>query len=50
MQAARDATFPACNADLGGKTYCFLNKVAMTEFMKDPTGNLAKAQAYYSKL
>jgi hypothetical protein len=38
------------NADVGGKTYCFISKVAMTEFMKDPTGNLAKAQAYYSKL
>jgi YHS domain-containing protein len=33
------------NADVGGKTYCFISKVAMTEFMKDPTGNLAKAQA-----
>jgi YHS domain-containing protein len=38
------------NAQLQGKTYCFLNKVAMTEFMKDPTGNLAKAQAHYSKI
>jgi hypothetical protein len=38
------------NAQLQGKTYCFFNKVAMTEFMKDPTGNLGKAQAYYSKM
>jgi hypothetical protein len=38
------------NAQLQGKTYCFIDKVAMTEFMKDPTGNLAKAQAYYSKI
>jgi YHS domain-containing protein len=38
------------NAQLQGKTYCFFNKVAMTEFMKDPTGNLAKAQAHYSKI
>ena len=36
------------NAQLNGKTYCFGSKDAMTEFMKDPTGNLAKAQTYYS--
>lgn len=37
------------NAQLQGKTYCFGSKEAMAEFMKDPTGNLAKAQGYYSK-
>jgi len=37
------------NAELQGKTYCFGSKEAMAEFMKDPTANLAKAQAYYSK-
>ena len=37
------------NAKLQGKTYCFGSKEAMAEFMKDPTANLAKAQAYYSK-
>jgi YHS domain-containing protein len=37
------------NAQLQGKTYCFGSKEAMAEFMKDPTTNLAKAQAYYSK-
>jgi len=37
------------NAQLNGKTYCFGSKEAMAEFMKDPTGNLAKAQTYYSK-
>ena len=37
------------NAQLQGKTYCFGSKEAMAEFMKNPTGNLAKAQAYYSK-
>ena len=42
------ATDCAINAQLNGKTYCFGSKDAMTEFMKDPTGNLAKAQAYYS--
>ena len=37
------------NAELQGKTYCFGSKEAMTEFMKNPTENLAKAQAYYSQ-
>ena len=37
------------NATLDGKTYCFGSKEAMTQFMADPSGNLAKAQAYYSK-
>ena len=36
------------NAQLQGKTYCFGCKDAMTEFMKNPTENLAKAQTYYS--
>ena len=36
------------NAQLNGKTYCFGSKEAMTEFMKNPTANLAKAQTYYS--
>ena len=37
------------NAQLQGKTYCFGSKEAMTQFMADPSGNLAKAQAYYSR-
>ena len=37
------------NAQLQGKTYCFGSKEAMTQFIADPSGNLAKAQAYYSK-
>ena len=37
------------NAQLEGKTYCFGSNEAMTEFMKSPKENLAKAQAYYSK-
>ena len=37
------------NAQVSGKTYCFGSKEAMAEFMKNPTENLAKAQAYYSK-
>jgi YHS domain-containing protein len=36
------------NAQIQGKTYCFGSKEAMTQFMADPTGNLAKAQAYYT--
>ncbi len=35
------------NMEIQGKTYCFGSKEAMTQFMADPTGNLAKAQAYY---
>jgi len=37
------------NAQLQGKTYCFSSTSALTQFMADPSGNLAKAQAYYSK-
>jgi YHS domain-containing protein len=33
---------------IDGKTYCFGNELAKTLFMKDPQGNLAKAQSYYS--
>jgi hypothetical protein len=28
---------------------CFGSEAAKTEFMKDPKGNMAKAQEYYSK-
>ena len=37
------------NAQIQGKTYCFGSQSALTQFMADPSGNLAKAQAYYSK-
>ncbi len=37
------------NATIDGKTYCFGNEQAKTDFMKDPKGNLAKAQGFYSK-
>ena len=37
------------NAQVQGKTYCFGSTSALTQFMADPSGNLAKAQAYYSK-
>ena len=36
------------NGEIGGKTYCFGNEEAKTTFMKDPQGNLAKAQSYLS--
>lgn len=34
------------NGQIGGKTYCFGSEAAKTAFMKDPQGNLAKAEAY----
>ena len=37
------------NAELKGKTYCFGNEQARTDFMKDPSANLAKAETYYKK-
>ena len=37
------------NGQYLGKTYCFGSNEAMTQFMKSPKENLAKAQAYYSK-
>jgi YHS domain-containing protein len=36
------------NTEIQGKTYCFGSKEAMTQFMADPSGNMGKAQAYYS--
>jgi YHS domain-containing protein len=37
------------NGQIGGKTYCFGSEEAKTTFMKDPKGNLAKAEAYSMK-
>lgn len=37
------------NGQIGGKTYCFGSEAAKTTFMKDPQGNLAKAQDFMSK-
>jgi YHS domain-containing protein len=37
------------NTKIDGKTYCFGNEAAKTEFMKDPAGNLAKAKQNMSK-
>lgn len=35
--------------EIGGKTYCFGNEAARTEFMKDPQANIAKAQSAYQQ-
>jgi hypothetical protein len=37
------------NEVIAGRSYCFANAEAKTMFMKDATGNLAKAQAFYSQ-
>ena len=37
------------NEVIAGRSYCFANAEAKTMFMKDSTGNLAKAQAFYSQ-
>jgi YHS domain-containing protein len=33
---------------INGRTYCFGNEVAKQIFMKDPEGNLVKAEVYYA--
>ena len=47
-QGAEIKTDCSVNAMLDGKTYCFGNEDAKTEFMKDPQGHLAKAKETYS--
>jgi YHS domain-containing protein len=37
------------SAPYKGKTYCFGNEQAKSDFLKDPAANLAKAEAYYGK-
>ena len=37
------------SSKIDGKTYCFGSEEAKTTFMKDPKGNLAKAEAYRMK-
>lgn len=34
------------SSDINGKTYCFGNEEAKTEFMKDAAGNIDKATAF----
>ncbi len=36
------------NATYKGKTYCFGSEQARTDFMKDPSANLAKAESFYA--
>ena len=49
LAAGKDTqTDCSINAQLQGRTYCFGNKEAMNEFMRNPKDNLAKAQSYYS--
>jgi len=48
LAAGKDTpTDCSINSQIQGKTYCFGSQEAMAEFMKNPTANLAKAQAYY---
>ena len=35
------------NATIKGKTYCFSSEDAKNQFMKNPSGNLAKAESFY---
>jgi YHS domain-containing protein len=35
------------NTTIKGKTYCFSNEQAKSEFMKNPDANLAKAETFY---
>jgi len=37
------------NGTYKGKTYCFGNEAAKTEFFKNPSENLAKAEKFYKK-
>ena len=40
----------AINGEVNGKTYCFGSEQAKTDFMKNPTANVKKAEKFYSKL
>jgi YHS domain-containing protein len=35
------------NSEFRGRTYCFGSPEAQTNFMKNPSGNLAKAESFY---
>ena len=43
------ATNCSVNTIYRGKTYCFGNEQAKTQFLKNPRANLAKAQTFYRK-
>src|SRR5215831_2473793 len=35
------------NSEFRGSTYCVSSRESQTNFMKDPSGNLAKAESFY---
>ena len=35
------------NSEFRGRTYCFSSRESQTNFMKEPSGNLAKAESFY---
>jgi YHS domain-containing protein len=35
------------NSEFRGRTYCFSSRESQTNFMRDPSGNLAKAESFY---
>ena len=41
------ATDCSVNSSIAGKTYCFSSQDAKSNFMKNPTANLAKAESFY---
>lgn len=41
------ATDCSVNTSIKGKTYCFSSQEAKANFMKNPSGNLAKAESFY---
>jgi YHS domain-containing protein len=41
------ATDCSVNTSIKGKTYCFSSQEAKANFLKNPTGNLAKAESFY---
>lgn len=45
---AKKLTDCSISEKIDGKTYCFGNNAAKEEFMKDPAGNIAKAQETFS--
>lgn len=48
-QGERKLTDCSTSAKVDGKTYCFGNTAAKEAFLKDPQGNIAKAQEAFSQ-
>lgn len=48
-QGAKKYTDCSVNEKIDGKLYCFSTQTAKEEFMKDPEGNLAKAEEAFSQ-